>query len=320
MRTIRIHQTENAIWLNKDYGIRSNVEFLKNNFLQKQKTVKNLAATIFREFAYSIKAILKNVILTPLFPAKCRTLLTEKTEKQALIIFFHGLNGKPSVWDNHISKFNKISKKCPQFNVQLFAPKIPKRGHCTLKHPELIAIYDQVVNWANNNPGKPIVIFGHSYGSRIGLRIETFLRKRAPGNPVLLTLSGGVLYGTSKIQGLTKKISAKTLERLTLGLMTSVACEELALESNSSKKLLKNARKPLKEGVAKRCYRKYAALYDSHIKEMGSSLPILTIGNQKNKNEKDYVVNGYGHNSLVDAVSDRQVQKCYRWINKIGNL
>jgi hypothetical protein len=103
---------------------------------------------------------------------------------------------------------------------------------------------------------------------------------------------------------------------LTFGLMTSVVCEELALGSKSSKTLLEHARKPLEEGIAKRSYRKYSALYDSHVKEMGSSLPVLVDGKQANKKEKDYVVIGYGHNSVVDSVTDVQVQKCYRWINK----
>lgn len=317
MDAFQVHPNGETAWLNQNHGIRTNEEFCKEKvLLQEGNSLTNLAATFFREIAFVIKFLVNDQILGFWSVSKKYTHLETDKSDQALVVFLHGLNAAPSFWDNFISRFEKVMGKNPESGIHLFDPKIPHKGHCTLEDPELAKIYDQIVNWATNHPGKPILIYGHSNGTRIALKVETLLRKKAPTNPVHLTLNAGVLYGTSFIQDLTKKIAPKALEKLSLGLITPVACQQLALENTTCQHLLEEAREPLAEGVAERSYEKYAALNDDLVKETGSSLPILVPTKQTNKKEKDYIVIGHGHNSLVDAQAKNQVEHGYSWIKE----
>lgn len=314
--------TQNTLWLNKDYGIRSNEEFSKYIVSNRLGKIKNTLLTIFRESMCTIETAIKNYILFSFFASnKYQNLTTEKTNKNALVVFFESLNGKPADWNEYIAKFQAISKDIPEFDVELFAPGVPKSGHCTLKDPELKTIYEKVCQWADHNPGKPIVFFGHSNGTRVSLHLEQLLRTRAPTTPVYLSFAGGVLFGTSLIQAFTKKISSWLLYRFTFGFMTPVVCKELALGSASSKDLVEKARLPLNDGVAQRYYRKYSAIQDACVIEHGSSLPILNVdGAQNGKNEKDYLVSGNGHVSLLNSLVSEQVEKAFHWINKCNKV
>lgn len=314
--------TQNTHWLNKDYGIRSNEEFSKYAVSSQLGKIKNTLLTIFRESMCTIEAAIKNYILFPFFASNnYKNLTAEKTNKIALAVFFESLNGKPADWNDYISKFQTISKDVPEFDVELFAPGVPKSGHCTLEDPELKTIYEKICQWADHNPGKPIVFFGHSNGTRVSLYLEQLLRARAPKTPVYLSFAGGVLFGTSLIQAFTKKISSWLLYKFTFGFMTPIVCKELALGSASSKDLLEKARLPLNDGVAQRYYRKYSAIQDACVIEHGSSLPILNVnGTQSGKKEKDYLVPGNGHVSLLNSLVSEQVEKAFHWINKSNGV
>ncbi len=313
---------QNNLWLNKDYGIRSNEEFSKYAVSGRLGKIKNTLLTIFRESVCTIETAVRNYIVFPFFASNAHKDLTaEKTNKNALAVFFESLNGKPADWDAYFSKFKAISKDVTGFDVELFAPGVPKSGHCTLQDPELKTIYEKILRWADHNPGKPIVFFGHSNGTRVSLHLEQLLRARAPKIPVYLSFAGGVLFGTSLIQAFTKKISTWLLYKFTFGFMTPVVCKELALGSASSKDLLEKARLPLDEGVAERYYRKYSAMQDACVIEHGSSLPIINVnGTQKGKKEKDYLVSGNGHVSLLNSLVEEQVEKAFHWINKCNGV
>src|SRR5207249_3025725 len=155
-----------------------------------------------------------------------------KTNTKALVIFFHGLNGRPSVWNDHIHELEKLSKDHPEFAVDLFAPHLPKGGHCTLEDPEVEILFKDIREWVEKNPAKPIVMFGQSNGCRFALRLETLLREHAPQSPVQLFLTGPVLFGTSLIQRCTNIASPTLLNRLSFGLITPTACQELGLGSD----------------------------------------------------------------------------------------
>jgi hypothetical protein len=319
MNKIKVTQGENIQWVDESYGIRANEEFFNDTLLPVPDLIKSRANTIFRELECLITTRFKSFVFSPV--NKYSSLNIEKTDKKALLIFFHGLNGEPSVWNNHIMKFENLAKSFPEFNVDLFTPDVPKKGHCTLDDSKLVFLYEKIGAWTKKNPGKPVILFGQSNGSRIALYAETWLRERAPRTPVHLSLTASVLFGTSHIQSLKDNISLENLDTLTLGLLTPIACQELALGSSSSKNLLHRVRLPLGDNVAERYYRKYCALHDSHVNERGSSLPIFNVnGRQKNKKEKDYLIPGYGHNSLLNSVTDEQVLKAFHWINKKNNI
>lgn len=299
----------NPKWIDQNRGIRDNA-----TFAGLEKT-HSKGITGLRETAYALKAFVKNILLSPLFPAKHKTLKEEKSDASGLVVLFHGLNGKPSVWNGHVQKFEELAVDFPGFCVDLFTPEIPKKGHCALDGKELSRLYCNIAQWARNNPGKPIVLFGQSNGARIALHLEVLLRKLAPSNPVHLSSTGGVFYGTSMLHKLTQKFSPQVLQKLTLGLLTPIACEELKLGGEASKNLLDRARLPLEPDVAGRYYRKYCAVHDSHVREAGSALPILSACGEAGKVEKEYLVSGFGHNSIVDSVTEEQVAKAFHWIH-----
>lgn len=311
MATIRVCANTDGPWLDESHGIRDNTAF------ENYRSADKGAAASFREVACLIKNFVKNNILYHFTSPTHRTLLPETTQKKALVVFFHGLNGRPTFWDGHIKRFEKLSENFSDCHVELFAPEVPSKGHCVLEDPRMQAMYQKVREWAENNPGKPIVLFGQSYGTRVALRTEVFLRTHAPSNPVYVSLTGGALYGTSRVTRIAHTIPDRVLKPLTLGLLATESRKELSLGSPSSKDLLEQVRLPLGEGVAKRTYRKYSAVCDVFVSETGSSLPILNVaGTQEGKKEKDFLVPRYGHNSLIDTVADEQVAKCLYWIHK----
>lgn len=289
------------------YGIRLNEEFpIKHNLF-------SVVSTIFHELTYTIKAGYKNFISLK----KPEHLdLVPLDGKDGLVVFFHGLNGKPSVWNDHLGKFKKLAEKNEETSLAFYTPLVPNKGHCTLADTGIDMIVENIEQWIALHPNKPVVLFGQSNGSRVALEIETRLRERAPQTPVSLSLTGPVLFGTSLIDKITEKLNPNLLSKISFGSLTPVCIEELRQGSDSSKKLLRKARKNLPEGCAERRYRMYAPVIDSHILEKGSALPILNANRETFKNEKHYLVPGYGHNSIVNAFTQEQVEKSLHWIKR----
>jgi hypothetical protein len=310
----KTHNTHSLQWVDQDHGIRSSSFF--SNFKKKSifSNITNVLQTIFMEFGYTFKSFYKNVLVNVNNMELLQ--LNPSIGKEGLVVFFHGLNGKPSVWNNHIAHFNKLSNDCGIQGLDLFAPAMPNKGHCALNDGRIGDLVTKIVEWSKLNPSKPIVLIGQSNGSRIALEIETRLRTLAPCTPISISLTGAVLYGTSLIDRLVSFIGTKVIVSLSRGLLTSTCIEELKEGSESSKKLLTKAREELPNGCAERRYRMYAPDLDSHIWEKGSSLPVLNPSNSLNKNEKHYLKVGYGHNSIVDAFVMEQVEKSLHWMKR----
>lgn len=303
------------------YGIINDISSIRS-IQEKTSSIAskiiNVLSTLFNEIIYGPKAAFKSAF-TFLFSENYSMLNKAQTDKNSLIVFFHGLNGRPSVWNAHVAEFEKMSKHNPAFSAEMFTPQVPNKGHCTLDDPKVIELFDEIVEWCKNNPGKPVTLFGQSNGSRLALALEVYLRDKSPGTPVLVSSTGGAIYGSSTVEILTKYISPKTLEKISFGLVTRVACEELSYGSDSSKKLLEKIRQPLKPGVAQRNYRLVGAFYDSHLLNPASSLPILNSSEDKNKIEKHYLVTGYGHNSVVNACTSKQIKTVFNLVSKVKN-
>lgn len=288
----------------KAYGIRSNEEFSISNDLF------SVIRTIFHELAYTIKAGYKNFIS---FEKSKHLNLVPQDGKEGLVVFFHGLNGQPSMWNDHLSQFKKLEEN-RDTSLAFYTPLLPKKGHCTLNDFGIDEIVEKIKNWIVLHPSKPLVLMGQSNGSRVALEIETRLRKSAPQTPVSVSLTGPVLYGTSLIDKITEKVGIDRFSKITFGLLTPVSIEELKLGSDSSKELLKKAREDLPKGCAERRYRMYAPVLDTHVWEKGSALPILNPNREARKNEKHYLVLGYGHDSIANAFTQEQVEKSFHWM------
>lgn len=293
----------------KAYGVRSNGEF------PLPFSLSILISTILHELTYTIKAAYRNFI-----PFNRYITLDPQIKKDGLVVFFYGLNGKTSLWSDHLYQFKKEEEKNKGFSLAYYTPLLPNNGHCTLNDKGIDQIVEKIENWIVFHPHKPVVLLGQSNGSRIALEIETRLRERASENPVFLSLTGPVLYGTSLINIITKIVSPYFLSKITFGLLTPLCVEELKLGSESSKTLLTKARRHLPQGCAERRYRLYAPALDSHVWEKGSALPILNAHQETLKNEKHYLVLGYGHDSIVNALTEEQVEKSFRWMMRKNSL
>lgn len=304
------------------YGIINNIDAFTIEIQEKTSGIAtkaiNVLSTIYNEIIYGPKAACKSA-LAFLFSENYSMLNKAKTDKNSLIVFFHGLNGRPSVWNTHVAEFEKLAKNNPEFSAEMFTPQVPSKGHCSLDDPKVIELFDGIVEWCKNNPGKPVTLFGQSNGSRLALALEVYLRNKSPGTPVLVSSTGGAIYGSSTVEMLTKYISPKILEKISFGMITKVACEQLNYGSDSSKKLLQETRQPLGPDVAQRKYQLVGAFYDSHLLTPASSLPILNPNEEENKVEKHYLATGYGHNSVVNACTDKQVKTVFNWMSKLTN-
>lgn len=318
---IKIDNNAEVKWTSEEYGVRANESLTPHKQLGLLETVKNISLTVLREVAYMTTTPLKNKIQKAFkFYEKYTDLNTGPSEKKALAVCLHGLNCTTENWDDHINQLEQLSEDFPEFSADIFAPNIPEKGHCTFEDEGLKKIYQKILTWAENNEGKPIVIYGHSNGSRIGLKLETLLRATAPTSPVHLSIVAGVVYGTSAIDKAELVLSQNNIKRMTRGKITPVACENLKRESEPSKAILTEALKPLESDVAKRYFRKYAAAYDTYVHETGSSLPMLNPHGDNRIKEKDFIITDEGHNSIVSGARRDQVARSFHWINKCNGI
>ncbi len=295
-------------WIDQENAIYPNRFFQQFYNPPLSKRIQYFMLTSFRGLFYFLKATVKNTLL--LGKKNPYKTLSPISHRAGLIVGFHGLNGQPSVWNALTAQYKKQNKE--ERPIDLFTPPLPKKGHCHLDDETIKPIFDPIKAWIQCNPGKPVVIHGQSMGSRFSTNLEYCLRTECPNTPVYFSLTGGVLYGTSLVNKIAKKIPPNILEKCTFGLMSKKICEELSLGSASSKQLLKKLREPFASHVAPRVYRFYATPGDSHVKEYSSSLPQLSQNN--NIQEKHYFFLGYDHNSLVECDTKRRVSEIWTWM------
>lgn len=303
-----------ATWKSREYGIRDDREFKRWDRRSTAQRLKDAVRAALNEILYTFKTFGKRI--SAAFSKKSfdrftdRNPIENKVEAVALAVFFHGLNGKESVWDGHRTYLQKQSAM-----IDVIAPRLPKGGHARIDGEDTRALEKRIVAWTREHPGMPVAFFGQSRGSMYAVQMETLLRETAPKTPVFVSSTGGVLFGSSKVDRLTRFIPPNRSHILTCGLLTKTACEELSDGNPTAKKLLEEARKPLREGVAVRHYEMFASLSDSHVTNPGSSLPLLAEG-QERKTERHYLCPGYGHNSIVGSVIKKQIDDFVAWTKK----
>jgi len=300
-----------AIWKDQAFGIRDIPEFkIYDNRSLKSKIIDGVSI-FFNESFYLLKTFSK--MMSAKFQKTPSLQFTDPiqttTEAKALAVFLHGLNGKDSVWDDH-----KTYIKQRALEIDVFAPNLPLFGHAYLNGEDTQILLRSIVDWTKAHPGKPIALFGQSRGSMYAVRFETLLREAAPSTPIHVSLTGGVLYGTTRVTRFNKWIPENKANIVTGNVLTEIACKELSSGNETAKKLLQEAREPLKEGVAPRDYVMYASHSDLYVPETGSSLPIINEGNsQEGKTQRHYFSRGHGHNSIVGSAVEKQIEDFINW-------
>lgn len=308
---------QNTIWASKEFGIRSRSEFEKyipRNFIQK---VGDLGTAWASGGYYTVSAAAKRVsaqytkLQAPKFDDTTPVGTDFKVDKLGLALLFHGLNGQPSVWDNHISLLKKNE-------LDIYAPEVPDGGHKSIEDETSYILLNRIVDWTKRNPGKPICIFGQSNGSRLALLFEVWLRTKAPETPVYVSLTAGVLFGTSGANVTNNLLRTDgSNSSIISGMISQENGLELPFGSDMARKLVGEARKPLEKGTAERHYCLYAPLLpaiDLFVPDTGSSLPILVPDEQTSKSEKHYLIPNHGHNAMVTVIAERQVAECLEWL------
>lgn len=304
----------NTIWISKEYGIRSTREFTRHAQRDIFGVVSDVAAINLRGLHYTFSAGYKrynaysNQVKFPQFADE--TPISTKVNSLGLAVLFHGLNGQPSLWDEHAALFENTPE------IEVYAPAVPQEGHLPLESDQSHALLKRIVDWTKANPGKPVALFGQSNGSRFALQFEIWLRERAPTTPVHVCITSGVMYGTSTVDLTNYVFWTDVTETFSFSKLSLANCEELAFGSDAARKLVGEGRKPLPSGVASRDYIMYSPMHDVHVPNTGSGLPILVPEGQELKTEKHYLVTNYGHNAIVTALAEKQIGDCVSWMKR----
>lgn len=298
-----------TLWANQDYGIRANEEFTRYDTRTTLERASDRGQTWMHGTEYSLSAATKRIssaIQGSDAPQFDDSTTIGKTGSKALFIFYHGLNGQPSLWNNHISYVETHPK------IDHVAFEIPEAGNCSFDDSPFYSLLERIVDWTVRNPFMPIVLFGQSLGSRVATFFEILLRERAPNTPVHVSLTGAVLFGS-------KTVNAVALDKLHSCLPSYNIYEDLSYGSETSKQLLSDARAPLAEHVAPRYYAMYAPFHDHHVYSLGSALPIINPDKQASKKERHYIVFNYGHNAIPLGVCQTQIIGAVKWIKEMKN-
>lgn len=301
---------ENTKWENLEYGIRdlsAFSDFDERGLLEK---TANFGQTIFHGAVYTVTNLNKHIKerLNALSPSKFdEDTLIGKDGSHGLAIFLHGLNGHPSLWDEHIAYFLSHTE------IDVIAPEIPEQGNCDMQGANFIKFLDRIVDWTKRNPTKPITFFGQSNGTLVAALFEVWLREKAPKTPVYVSLSGPVLFGSKMVSQLKPLLDFAANLRFDFNVFSV-----LDHESNTVSTLLAKVREPLGEGVAERHYVMYAPFHDHYVYSLGSALPILNPSKQATKKERHYIIFNYGHNAIPTGILGPQIDKCIKWMRKMA--
>lgn len=296
-----------TLWDNEEYGIRCEAEFKKYDHREYSQIVSDFIAVQKRGIGYQGSAIYKRVktafrgVKPPQFDDET---VIGRVNAKGLIVLFHGLNGQPTLWNDHLDTLTQY----PDFDS--IALEVPEAGVCSLEDDRFKSLLERIVDWTKRNPLKPIALFGQSNGSRVAAHFETLLREHVPQAPVHVSLTGGVLFGSEMVS----KTAFDALSDLKLGYNIY---KDLSFGSEVAKRLLKAVREPLKEGVAPRYYVMYAPYHDHLVHSLGSALPVINSDKQTSKREKHYMVYNYGHNAIPLGVREKQIHKCIKWMNQM---
>jgi pimeloyl-ACP methyl ester carboxylesterase len=254
--------------------------------------------SVFRQIRYSLSVRYHRLFLSN--PQSCGRKIEWKSDSQGLVVLLHGLRNAPAAWYSQLGILQQHRR------IDVFAPTVPKRGMCSLEEAAA-PILATLLDYIQNNPGKPLSVLGVSNGSRIATWLEVKLRDRASQTPVMVSTIAGVHFGSRQMNLLEKLRLAKWFYPDSLR-------EELKYGSDKAKELLSQLSSPLPVDCAARNYEFFASTEDISVPDLDSSLPTI------NKGERSYIVHGHSHDSIVTAVAKQQIASCVRWMDNQTSL
>lgn len=257
--------------------------------------VTAIGSSLLKEMGYGLHLLINRCIFSPFYFHRCDKEIQWKTVSEGLYVLIHGLKGHPSIWNSHLRELAKRPK------VDIFVPYVPHAGNCTLEEAGK-PILKQVLDYLKHHPQHPICLIGFSNGSRIATWLETQLRQVARGTAVKISTIAGVHFGSPLINRFERYQVARFI-------FHSAIRKELTFGSQKAQELLKNVLAKLPPDT-ERSYDFFATTEDLVVPSLGSSLPRLGLG------EKHYVVQGFGHMSIVSRISVQQIRLCHDWMEK----
>lgn len=96
--------------------------------------------------------------------------LKQTLDKKTLIVFLSGLNGTPSIFDEHILEIIQEDLN----DIDIFVPNVLKRGFASLDDI-LPSILHEIQTWAKIPGDKKLVLVGISNGARIARGLDAAL-------------------------------------------------------------------------------------------------------------------------------------------------
>jgi predicted alpha/beta-fold hydrolase len=268
---------------------------------QGSQKVCDFALSLLREISFTIQYI-PNRIWQLEFNSNydsCENSKQWKKDSKGLYVLLHGLNGHPGMWNGHIRALKE-----EEAGKDLFVPFVPQLGNCTLEEAA-DPILTHIESYTKQFPHNRICLIGVSNGGRIASYLEVCLRKRAPKTCVMVSAIAAVLYGAKTID----KLSQYSLvRRIAAFIYTPAVTEELAWGSQRARHLIDEMRKPHME--AERAYHFFASREDLLATDFATSFPKL------HKNERVIITSGYGHNGVIGAVRQQQLQECQEWMGR----
>lgn len=201
-----------------------------------------------------------------------------------LVVCIHGLNNEPR-------QFKTLTDQLE--NTAIYAPKVLERGNAPLD--ELVKpIFENIKAWAEEGEEKELVLVGISNGGRIARALEVELAKAKCTNikKIRFVSIVGACKGSSLVN-LAQKL------HLTFLLSKSIR-EEMATDSERFKRLNEEWETYVNHDTnVEREYTFFASPHDWQVPNFDSTLmevnPLRSV--------RYAIVNGHGHNSIVDAIA-----------------
>ena len=227
------------------------------------------------------------------------------TKPAGLVVFIHGLNSDPAVYNRHVEYMNET---CEAMDCTLVAPFVKKRGNVSLDEAAK-PFYELVKAYHDRYFTSPIALVGTSNGSRIAGQVDVWMRGR--GCKMHVSSIAGVLDGTKLINetenwGITKRW------------LPQVVRDEMRHKSPRAQKLLRDMKTvPVRENAGDaRDYLFFGTHDDTRVYPISSAMPQISQSVREKNNEKHICLVHIEHSSIVPFVSKEHSEYLLAWLQR----
>lgn len=230
---------------------------------------------------------------------KMKTAYTDPDRKamaqaQKLIVCIHGLNNAPTQFKTLIEQLEKTDLS----GTAIYTPAVLDRGNAPLD--ELVKpILENIKLWAENGAQKELVLVGISNGGRVARAIEVELAKAGIANiqKIHFVSIVGACKGSSLVN-LAHKLHLPFV-------LSKNIYEEMGTDSERFQRLNQEWEEYVNKDMSvEREYTFFASPHDWQVPNYESTLMEVN----PNRTVRYAIVEGHGHNSIVNAIASNVSQ------------